>query len=94
MKCQSSTQREAIVWLREGTHNEFVLDAVGLAPAGHYVGVVESNDDNMVNTLGLESLDIGGVGGDVGAGAGGSEGTGDGDENDLLVLELCEALSV
>lgn len=46
----------------------------------------------MVNALGLESLDIGGVGGDVGAGAGGSEGTGDGDEDDLLALELCEGI--
>lgn len=78
----------------EGTHNELILDTVGLAPAGHDVGVVESNDDNVVNALGLESLDIGGVGGDVGAGAGGGEGTGDGDEDDLLALELCEALSV
>ena len=48
----------------------------------------------MVNALGLESLDIGGVGGDVGAGACRSEGTGDRDKNDLLVLELCGESSV
>lgn len=63
-------------------------DTVGLGPARHDESVVESNDDNQVNTLGLELVDVLGVGGDVRARAGGGESTGDGDENGLLVLEL------
>lgn len=72
-----------------GTHNGVIGDTVGLGPAGHDESVVESNDDNQVNTLGLELVDVLGVGGDVRARAGGGESTGDGDENDLLGLELC-----
>lgn len=72
-----------------GTYNAVVGDAVGLGPAVHDKGIVEGNNDDLVNALGLDLVDVLGVGRNVGAGAGGGESPGDGDEDDLLVLELC-----
>lgn len=71
------------------THDEVVGDVVGLAPAGHDVGVVVGEEDDLVNALGLELVLLRDVAGKVGGGAGGSEGAGEGDDDDLLVLELC-----
>lgn len=68
--------------------NAVVGDTVGLGPAVHDEGIVEGNNDDLVNALGLDLVDVLGVGRNVGAGAGGGESTGDGDEDDLLVLEL------
>lgn len=83
--------------MREGenvTHNEVVKALVGLAPSRHDEGVVERDHDNLVDTLGLELGDLGDEAGDVVGLAGRGEGTGDGDEDDLLVLELCWIVSV
>lgn len=71
------------------THNEVVKSLVGLAPCRHDEGVVEGNHDNLVDTLSLELGDLGGEAGDVVGLAGRGEGTGYGDEDDLLILELC-----
>lgn len=71
-----------------GENDEIVLDVVGLAPGGHDKGVVVSNHDDLVNTLGLEGLAVVDVCGEVRGLAGGGEGTGDGDKNDLLLLEF------
>lgn len=70
-------------------YNLVVDDTVGLGPAGHDEGVVEGNNNDLVNTLGLDLVNVFGVGGDVRAGAGGGESARDGDENHLLVLKLC-----
>lgn len=79
------------VFMRRGreSHDELVLDAVGLAPGRHDEGVVVGNDDDLVNALGLELVGVVDVRGDVGGRAGGREGAGHGDEDDLLLLELC-----
>lgn len=76
------------------TYDEVVLDTVGLAPGGHDVGVVVGNDDDLVDTLGLELGSLGDVAGDVRASAGRGEGTGNRDEDDLLVLELWRGATV
>lgn len=81
---------EAVV---TGEDDEVVLDVVGLAPGRHDPGVVESNDDDLVDTLGLELVLLLDVRGQVGDLAGGGEGTRDSDQNDLFVLELCEGAS-
>ena len=73
---------------REGTYEVVVLDTVGLAPGAHDVGIVVSKDGNNVDTL---SADLGKtleVLGDVTGGADGGEGTGEGEEDDLLVGPL------
>lgn len=72
-----------------GKDNGLVLDTVGLAPAGHDKGVVVGQADDLVDTLGLELGELGNVAGDVAGGAGRGEGTGKSEEDDLLVLELC-----
>lgn len=73
----------------ETTYNEVIGDPVGLAPGGHDIGVVVGDDDDMVDALGLEGGLLIDEGGDVPLGARGGESTGDGDDDDLLVLELC-----
>ena len=67
------------------TYDGVILDAVDLAPAGHHECVVVGNEDDMVNTLSLELVDVGNVGGEMGAGASRGEGAGNGDDDDLLV---------
>lgn len=69
-------------------YNRLVLDAVGLAPGGHDEGVVVGDDDDLVDALSLEVVELGLVARDVVGLAGRGESAGDGDENDLLVLEL------
>lgn len=81
------------VILGHGTYNAVVGDTVGLSPAVHDKGIVEGNNNDLINTLGLDLVDVLGVGRNVGAGAGGGESTRDGDEDDLLVLELCSQKS-
>lgn len=76
-------------WGGRKTHDEVVGDVVGLAPAGHDVGVVVGEEDDLVDALGLELVALSDVAGKVGGGAGRSEGAGEGDDDDLLVLELC-----
>lgn len=71
------------------TYNGVVSHAIGLGPARHDKGIVEGDDDDQVNALGLNLVDGLGVGGNVGAGAERGESTGDGEKDDLLVLELC-----
>lgn len=68
--------------------DEVVLHTIGLAPSRHDPSVIEGNNNNLVYTLGLELLLVLDERGDVGHGAGGSEGAGNGDEDDLLVLEF------
>lgn len=74
------------------TYNEVVVGVVGLAPSRHDKGVVEGNDNNLVNALGLEFGDLARETRDVVGLAGGSEGTGDGDNDYLFVLEFCRLL--
>lgn len=71
-----------------GEDDGLVLDAVGLAPAGHDEGVVVGQANDLVDALGLELGELGDVAGDVAGRAGGGEGAGEGEEDDLLVLEL------
>lgn len=71
------------------TYDGLILDTVGLAPARHDVGIVVSQADNLVDALGLELGELGDVAGDVVGGAGRGESTGQGEEDDLLILELC-----
>lgn len=75
--------------MRAFTYNVLVVDAVGLAPGRHDKGVVAGNHDNLVDALGLELVNLAREAGDVVDLAGRGEGAGDGDENDLFVLELC-----
>lgn len=75
------------------THNEVILDLVRLAPGAHHEGVVVGDHDDLVDALGLEGVLLLDEGGDVLLGAGGREGAGDGNEDDLLLLELCAGAS-
>ncbi len=70
------------------------MNVVGLAPGGHDPGVVAGNDDDLVDALGLELRDLADVAGDVADLARGGEGAGEGDEDDLFVLELCSGIHV
>lgn len=75
--------------LRQGekTHDEVVLGVVGFAPGRHDEGVIGGNHNNLLNTLGLEGLDVLDKAGQVVGLACGCESARDGDEDDLLVLE-------
>ena len=75
--------------MTEDTYDRLILDAVGLAPGGHDEGVVVGDDNDLVNALRLEVVELGLVARDVVGLAGRGESAGDGDKNDLLVLELC-----
>lgn len=70
------------------THNEVILDLVRLAPRRHHEWVVVGNHYDLVDSLGLEGVLLLDEGGDVLLGARGGESTGDGYEDDLLLLEL------
>ena len=70
------------------TYNVIVLDAVGLAPGAHDEGIVVGQDGNNVNTLLTDLRELLLVLGDVVGRADGSEGTGEGEEDDLLVGPL------
>lgn len=76
------------------THDEVVLDLVRLAPCTHDKGIVVRDHHYLVDSLGLEGILLLDEGGNVLLGAGGGEGAGDGNEDDLLLLELCEGKSV
>lgn len=76
------------------THNEVILDLVRLAPSTHDKGVVVGDHDDLVDSLGLEGILLLDEGGNVLLGAGGGEGTGDGNEDDLLLLEFWRRMSV
>lgn len=68
------------------------MDTVGLGPTAHDKGIVVGNNDNIVNTLGLDLVDVLKVRWDVGAAAGRGESAGNRDKDDLLVLEFCGEL--
>jgi hypothetical protein len=76
------------------TYNSVIGDTVGLGPTVHDKGIVDSNDDDLVNALGLDLVNVLDVRRNVRATASGSESTGDGDKDDLLVLELYSIMSV
>ena len=81
--------RNGILIQKSGeTYNVIVLDAVGLAPGAHDEGIVVGQDGNNVNTLGTELRELLLVLGDVVGRADGGEGTGEGEEDDLLVGPL------
>jgi hypothetical protein len=73
---------------RKKTHDKVVLGVVGLAPGRHDEGVVGSNHNHLLNTLGLEGLDVLDEAGQVVSLACGCESARNSDENDLLVLEV------
>lgn len=74
--------------LQGNTYNVIVLDAVGLTPGAHDEGIVVGQDGNNVNTLLTDLRELLLVLGDVVGRADGSEGTGEGEEDDLLVGPL------
>lgn len=76
------------------TYNEVILDLVRLAPGAHHKGVIVGNHDDLVDSLGLEGVLLLDEGGDVLLGACWGESAGDGNEDDLLLLELWERASV
>ena len=71
-----------------GTYNIIASNTVGLAPGAHDVGIVVSEDSNGVDTLGTELRELLNVLGDVTGRADGGEGTGEGEDDDLLVGPL------
>lgn len=76
------------------TYNSVIGDTVGLGPTVHDEGIVDSNDNDLVNALGLDLVNVLNVRRNVRATASGGESTGDRDKDDLLVLELYGTVSV
>lgn len=70
------------------TYHEIIARAVGLAPGGHDVGIVEGNDDDAVDALCPELGLVVQVRREVGSLARRGEGAGDGDDDDLAALAL------
>lgn len=70
------------------TYDVITSDLVGLAPGAHDVGIVVGDDGNNVDTLGAELRELLDVLGDVAGRADGGEGTGEGEEDNLLVGPL------
>lgn len=70
-----------------GGKDDLVLGLVLDAPGGHDERVVLSQNDDLIDTLGLEAVDLLDVGWDVVHVARRSVGTGNGDNDDLLALE-------
>ncbi len=75
---------------KKKTYDRLILDAVGLAPRRHDECVVGRDEEDAVDALGAELGQVGEVRGDVLFLAGGREGAGDGDEDDLFVGEFCD----
>lgn len=73
---------------RKRTYNEIILDTVGLAPSAHHEGVIVGDNDDLVDALGLELVLLLEKCGHVLLGASRRERSGNGDDNNLLVLEL------
>lgn len=71
------------------THDEVIRNTVRLAPGAHDKGIVIGNHNDLIDTLGLQSILLLDEGGNVLLGAGGREGTRDCYQDNLLVLELC-----
>jgi hypothetical protein len=69
----------------EGTYNIVILDTIGLAPRTQDKRIVECNDGYGIDALALECAQVVDVAGEVLGGAGGSEGTRDGEDDDFLV---------
>lgn len=70
------------------TYNVITGDLVGLAPGAHDIGIVVGKDGNNVDTLGTELGKLLNVLGNVTGRADGGEGTGESEEDDLLVGPL------
>jgi hypothetical protein len=71
------------------TYDRVVTDAIGLGPGGHHPPIIGGNHNDLVNTLRLELLTVLDVRLDVLLLACGRKGTRHGNEDHLLVLELC-----
>lgn len=65
-----------------------VPHSVNFAPSAHYEGIVESKDCNNVYTLFLELGEVLDISGDVIGRASGGKGTGDREEDNLLIRPL------
>jgi hypothetical protein len=76
-----------------GTHNEIILNTVGLAPGTHDPVVIGGDEDDLVDALGLELVLVVDVRGDVLLLACRGEGPRDGDDDDLLLLGLLSRMS-
>lgn len=87
--CPSELGRKLEVLIGE-EEEAIVVDAVGLAPAGHDVWVVVGNDGDDIDALLLQLWDLLDELWDVVGGAGWGEGSWKGEEDDLLVGPLCE----
>lgn len=72
----------------QGTYDVITSDLVGLAPGAHDIGIVVGKDGNDVDTLGAELRELLEVLGDVAGRADGGEGTGESEDDDLLVGPL------
>lgn len=79
------------LWDGMGAYDKVIGHGIGLAPGRHDVGVVEGNDDDVVDALCPEPGLVVEVRRQVRGLAGRREGAGDGDEDDLFGLELCGA---
>jgi hypothetical protein len=79
-----------------GTHNVIVLHAEGFAPCTHHVGVVVSDDNNLVDSLLFEFGKVGDVAREMFLGTSSGEGTRGRDQDDLLISEFyrCAVLLV
>ena len=60
----------------------------------HDEGIVDSNYNDLVDALGLDLVNVLNVRRNMRATASGGESTRDRDKDDLLVLELCNSVSV
>lgn len=78
----------------QDTYNLVIGDTISLGPTVHDKCVVDSNDDDLVNALGLDLVNVLDVRRNVRGTASRSESTGDRDEDDLLALELYRTISV
>lgn len=80
-------------YIREYTYNAVVLDAIGLSPRAHDIGVVVGNASDDVDALGLQLGGLGDEAGEVLRGAAGCEGAWEGEDDDFLVGPLCSVVS-
>lgn len=74
-----------------GAYDVVVLDAVGLSPGAHDERVVVSEASDDIDACGLQGGQVLDEAGEVLGGAAGGEGTGDGEDDDFLAGEFCEA---
>lgn len=84
----------SIVWRKEGrkeAYDRVIFDTIGLSPSTHDIGIVHGNTSNDVNTLLLQLRELLDETREMSSWATWSECAWDGEENDFLAGELCDA---